>query len=120
MSLQEIDAKVTKGERAGQVFTAKVEIPDSIDEALALERSGAWPTGAVYSRFAASLIIDVQSAMRTAIGKDGATAELVQAAVGDWKPGVKAKGKTVVEKLQDMMGKLTEEERRALLEEFLA
>lgn len=121
MSLQEVSAKVTKDSpRAGIDFVAKLDLPDSIEEALAREQlpdgdENKWPVGTVYSRFMASIIIDVQAFMRSQITKDNATPESVAEAVAKWKPGLKARGKSPIEKIQDLLSRLSEDERAALL-----
>jgi hypothetical protein len=119
--MQEITAKTTSGPREGQAFTVKYDIPDSIQEAL-----DRYPEEVVYSRFKGSLVIDLQSFMRTQIQKeDFSTANLELAVNGDgseenpgWAPGIRAKGKSVGEKIQDMLAKLTPEQREEILAEF--
>jgi len=113
MSLQEISAQVTKGTRANVPYTVKYDVPETVNEAIT--RYG---EEIVYSRFAASFVIDLQAFMRGQIQKDEATPESVQLAVTEWKPGMKKRGKSVVEKLQDMLASLSDEERAALLAEF--
>ena len=114
MSLQEVKAKTTKGDRADEVFTVKVDLPDNLAEAK--EKYG---EEIVFSRFSASVVIDLQSAMRSAIAKDGADPASVQAAAEEWSPSVKARGKTMDEKIRDLLGKLSDEERRDLLGEYV-
>ena len=114
MSLQEVKAKITTGDRAGDVYVVKIDLPETISEAT--EKYG---EEVVFSRFSASLTIDLQSAMRSAIAKDGATAETVQTVADEWNPSVKARGKTMDEKIRDLLGKLSDEERRDLLGEYV-
>jgi DNA-directed RNA polymerase specialized sigma24 family protein len=114
MSLQEVQAKVTQGTRADEIFTVKYDLPDTTEEAI--QRFG---TEVVFSRLMASLTIDLQSFMRTQIQKDKATAESVQEACNGWMPGVRKRGKTREEKLRDMLSAMSPEERAELLSEYL-
>lgn len=113
MSTQEITAKTTSGPREGQTFAVKYDIPDSIQEAL--DRFG---DEVVYSRFKASLVIDLQSFMRTQVQKEEFSSDMLEQAVSAWVPGIRAKGKSVGEKIQDMLSKLTPEQREEILAEF--
>lgn len=115
MSTQSVSAKVVGGDRAGEEFEVKVDLPDTLEEAR--ERYG---DDITYSHVTASLRIALQSFMRIQIKKDGATIETVQAAVDDWKPGTKQRGRTLAEKIEEMMGKLSDDERQELLNEFLS
>jgi hypothetical protein len=114
MALEEVTAKVTSGDRSDEVFAVKYDVPGTIDEAR--EKFG---DEVVYSRFRQSLVIDLQSFMRTHIKKDGATPETVQEAVNGWAPGVRQPAKPLSERLADLMKKMTPEERREFLEEYL-
>ena len=114
MSLQEVKAKITTGDRAGDVYVVKIDLPDTISEATAKDGEEV-----VFSRFSAALTIDLQSAMRSAIAKDGADAASVQDVADAWNPSVSARGKTMDEKIRDLLGKLSDEERRDLLGEYV-
>jgi len=73
----------------------------------------------VFSRYKASLIIDLQAYMRSHMkGEDPSTQAELQALVDSWTPGTKAKGKSPAEKIRDLLGKLSGEDRAALAEEF--
>ena len=109
-----VTAKVTTGDRAGEDFTVKFDIPTTVAEAL--EKFG---EEVVQSRFKQSLVIDLQSFMRTHIKKDGATADTVQEAVSGWAPGVRQAAKPLSERLADLMKKMTPEERAEFLAEYL-
>lgn len=113
MSIQEITAKVTKGDRANVEYTIKHDVPETLGEAVS--RFG---EEIVYSRFLASYVIDLQAFMRGQIAKDEFTLDKMQEAVNNWRPGLKKRGKSVTEKLQEMLASLSEEERAALLAEF--
>ena len=113
MALQEVNAQVAKGERKGEVITINYDLPQTVDEAL--QRYG---EEVVFSRFQSSLVIDIQSAMRTKIRK-GLNQDEIQAEMEKWEPQVKAVGRTKEEKVRDLLSKLTPEERAELLSEFM-
>lgn len=113
MSQQVVAAKVTEGDRSGEVFEVKIDLPESIEEALEM-----YGPEISFSHLSASVIIALQSFVRIQIKKDGATPESVQEAVDKWRPGTKQRGRTMAEKVQDMLGKLSDEERADLLAEY--
>ena len=113
MSMQEVVARVTSGPRADRQFTVKFDLPETISEAL-----GRWPEEVVYSRFKASLVIDLQAFIRAQISKEDFDPSTLQQKVDEWKPEVRAKGQTLSEKVQDMLSKLSPEDRANLLAEF--
>ena len=113
MGMEDVTAKVTAGDRAGEDFTVKFNLPANVEEAT--ERFG---DDVVFSRFKQSLVIDLQSFMRSHIKKDGATSEKIQLAVDEWTPGTRKPAKPLSERLADIMKKLTPDERREFLEEY--
>jgi len=109
MALEVIEAKT--GEK--DPIKVEYEIPGTIQECVAL-----WGEEAVHSRFKAALVIDIQAMMRGYL-KDTEklwSVEEIQADISAWKPGVKAKGKPVSDKVRELFAKLSPEERAALLE----
>jgi hypothetical protein len=108
MALEEISAKLTGGEP----ITIKFELDDTLDGAVKH-----YGEEVVFSRYQSALIIDLQSKMRTMI-KAGKTEADIQAEADIWQPGVKSKGKSPAEKARDLFGRLSAEEREALLSEF--
>jgi hypothetical protein len=108
MSLEEISAKLTGGEPV----SVKFELDETLEGAV--QHYG---EEVVFSRYQSALIIDLQSKMRTLI-KAGKTPDEIQAEVDAWQPGVKSKGKSPAEKARDLFGRLSAEEREALLSEF--
>lgn len=116
MSLQEVGAQITdEGHaRANQEFTVKVDLPDSTQEAIT--RYG---EELVYNRLMASLTIDLQSAMRTQIRKEDFSVEKLEAHIAEWRPKLKARGRSVPEKITDMLAKLSPEEREAVLAQYM-
>jgi len=70
----------------------------------------------IQSRARASLVIDLQAFIRRQINAKKSLKE-IQAAVKDWKPGVKAAGKTPAEKLQALLEGKTQEEKMQILQD---
>jgi len=70
----------------------------------------------IQSRARASLVIDLQALIRRQINAKKSVKE-IQQAVKEWKPGVKAAGKTPAEKLQALLDGKTKEEKLAILKE---
>lgn len=71
----------------------------------------------VFSRFKSALVIDVQSVMRGAMDEEKSVEDNTKAcqeAVDKFTPGVKAVGKTDLEKAKAAFDKLTPEQREAL------
>jgi len=84
------------------------DIDELIDDAVA--RYG---HEVVHSRYKAQLIIDLQAFIRTKM-KAGIDAAAIQASVDSWKPGVKSRPKSALEKADDFLSKLTDEQREEL------
>jgi len=114
VSIQDVSAKVKTGDRADKLYTVKYNIPDTLEEAVA-----ALGDEVVYSRFKQSLVIDLQSFMRTQIKKDDATLDSIQEAVSEWSPGVRAAAKPLSEKIEELLQRMSPEERTAFLEEIM-
>jgi hypothetical protein len=111
MPLEIIEAKT------GTLEPIKIEyeIPATIAECVSL-----WNEESVYSRFKAQLIIDIQAIMRGYMKDEERSwsVEEIQKEISEWKPSVKAKGKSASEKVRDLFGKLSVDDRKALLEEL--
>lgn len=113
---QEVSAQVKSGDRAGQIFTVKYDMPESVQEAIEM-----WGEEVALDQLLASVTISLQSFMRTQIKKDNATPETVAEAVQSWAPKKgRGPGKPTSEKIADLFQKLSPEERQAILEEFLS
>ena len=107
---EQISAKVTGGE----TVTVENEMPENIEQAV--EEYG---DEIVFSRFRASLVIDIQAFMRSYLkGEDPKTQDEIQTLVDDWRPGVKARGKSPTEKAKDLFSKLSAEQKAELLAEL--
>ncbi len=105
-----VGAKITDGPECQVNFT----MDNTTEEAIT--RYG---EDVVFSRYKASLVIDLQSFLRGQMKTDPPkTADEIQGAVDEWAPGVKAKGRSPAERARDIFGKLSEDDRKALLEEF--
>lgn len=108
MPVETVQAKI----QGGETFSVQHDIPGTTQEFL--DRFGEEVT---YTRTRGSYVIDLQSFMRGHI-KKGATQEELQAAVDDWKPGVRAKGATPQEKARAALEKLSAEDREAIIAEL--
>ncbi len=64
-----------------------------------------------------SITVALQSFLRGLI-KAGKNAKEAQAATNEWKPGMRTPGKSKLEKAEDYLGKLSEDERKALLKKL--
>lgn len=113
MAVQQISAKVTSGSRSGEVFTANKELPETLEEAVKM-----YTEEVVFSNVMSSIVIALQGYMRTQIKKDNATAQTIQEAVDSWKPGIKVRGRTPLEKAQAILAGLSAEDRAELLAEL--
>ena len=74
----------------------------------------------VFSRAKASLVIDLQAYIRGLLKQDPPkTAEEIAKLVAEWRPGVKARGKTLEEKIAHLFGQLSEEKKAELLSRYM-
>jgi len=92
-----------------EAVVIQFEIDEAIDDATA--RYG---HEVVHSRYKAQLIIDLQAFIRTKL-KAGIDASTIQTSVDSWKPGVKSRPKSALEKADDFLSKLTDEQRDEIL-----
>jgi len=72
---------------------------------------------AVFNHAKRSFVVALQSFMRTQI-EAGKSDEEMQAAVEEWKPGVKRPGKSTQERVNELLSKLDPAARDALLKEY--
>ena len=109
MAKEEVSAKLADGE------PVKVQFDFGEPGAMAAKFGGE-----VVESFAKSGIrVAVQDVIRGGI-KAGKKPAEIQKLVDDYKPGVRKKGKSKAEKLQDSFKELTPEERKALLARLTA
>lgn len=64
-----------------------------------------------------SFVVALQSFARSQLDQ-GKSPEEIQAAVSEWKPGQRAKGKTAAERVSELLGKMDPAARQALLKEY--
>lgn len=121
MSATKVEAKLSTSDR---VFSTDYDFGDNLDEAVA--KFGA---ETVYTKFKQSSIIDLQSVIRRHLAgtenKDGTVTEKtddeIRAAIADWEPGSKTVvRKSPLEKAREQLGKLSDEEKAALLAQLQA
>lgn len=115
MSIEEVSARLGK-EKDENVPAVTVNYDFGDDLADAVESFGA---DVVFERYRSAARVDLQAYMRTLLSRNQSQ-EQIQEAVNGWKPGVRAQGKTTAEKARDYFGKLTAEEKAALLSELSA
>ena len=96
--------------------SASVEYPalDAADLATLVSSFG---DDAVFNHAKRSFIVSLQSFIRSQIEADK-TPEEIQEAINDWKPGQKRPGKSPQERAQELLAKMTPEERQRLLQEY--
>lgn len=110
MPIEQVAAKITDGPACQVAF----DIDSTIEEAV--KRYG---EDVVYSRYRASLVIDLQSFLRGCMKQDPPMVDNeIQIKVDEWAPGVKSRGRPPAERVKELFGKLSEEDRMSLLEEF--
>jgi Skp family chaperone for outer membrane proteins len=66
-----------------------------------------------------SFVVALQSFMRSQLDQGKSEAE-IQAAVNEWKPGQRAKGKSAAERVSELLQKMDPAARQALLKEYRA
>lgn len=113
MTAQKVTAKVTKPAEGVSPDPVTVEY-DFGDDLKALVDK--FSEEVVYSRAKASLIIDLQAAIRRAIQAKRSKKE-IQQMVSEWVPGVKQPAKSPADRLKDMLAGKTKEEKLAILKE---
>lgn len=118
MVKETVGAKLSSMEESLKItFDMPENVKEAIDHHTAQGLNG---EDIVFSRYKASLIIDLQAFMRSHMKGDDAvtTSDALQALVDEWKPGTKAKGKSPAEKVRDLFGRLSAEEREEVLAEL--
>ena len=111
MTAIKVEAKLTDSEPVSVDY----DFGDNLDEAVSV-----YGEEVVFSRYKAAAVIDLQAYMRNQIRAEKSEAE-IRTAVSEWKPGVKqSSGKSKEERAREILGKLSAEERAAILAEFAA
>ncbi len=111
MSAVEISAKTGEGE----AVVVKKNLGDNLSDLIKLcSANGQDGEAVVLSNARANMTIKIQDIVRAGI-KVGDDATKIQKTVDAYVPGVKRKGKSKAEKMQDEFGKLDPEEKKALL-----
>jgi len=114
MTAQKVTAKIQKPAEgvSGDPVTIEYDFGDNLKEMC--DKFG---EDVVYNRAKASFTIDLQAAIRRHI-QAGKKPKEIQAALANWKPGLKQPGKSAAEKIRDMLKGKTESEKKALLKEI--
>lgn len=110
-----VSAKVGTEENAPSA-SVSYDFGDNLDEATSL-----FGADVVYARFKAAAIVDLQALIRRHLDSDTPkSAAEIQELASAWKPGVQTKKrKTAGEKIQDLLGDMSEADRAALLESLM-
>lgn len=112
MATEEVSARLADMDKEDAV-TVQYDFGDNLAEAVE-----SYGEEVVFSSYKSSVVIDLQAYIRGLIRRDK-TPEEIQEAVSNWKPGVKAvRGKSAAEKLDTLLGKLSDEERAALFAKY--
>lgn len=119
MSMIEVTAQPADGSRS---LSVNYDFGDNLDEAV--QKFGA---DVVFTKFRASAIIDLQGRIRSGLKRTGEkvmTDEQIVASLANWKPTIATLGagsrKVTVEGLLEKAAKMTDEDRRTLLEQLKA
>jgi hypothetical protein len=112
----EVSAKVTSPDEgvSAEEHIVTVEIPETTDEAVEL-----YGEEVTYQQFKAALVVSLQGYIRGLI-KQKKSADEIQKLATEWKPGLRARGKSPQEKLMEQWQKLSPDERSRLMETFMS
>lgn len=118
--MTKVEAKLSTSDR---VFSVEYDFGDTIESAI--EKFGA---ETVFTKFKQASIIDLQALIRrhlTPTEKDGVKTEMtndeILSEIADWVPGSKTVvRKSPLEKAKEQLGKLSDEEKKALLAQLQA
>lgn len=110
----EVSAQLNSGDYQGQSATVNYAPLDASNLSELVSNFG---EDIVFTHAKRSFVVGLQSFIRAQIesGKDPSG---VQEAVNDWRPGQKRPGKSPAERIQDIMAKLSPEERDAVLKDY--
>jgi hypothetical protein len=109
MKTVKVSAKVGKD---GKPF----EVDYKLGENLA-ELAKQFGEAVVYNNACSAIIVGLQGVIRGHLAKNKKSAEITEA-VNKWKPGSRQPAKPPQEKLKEQFGKMSPEERKALLAEL--
>jgi hypothetical protein len=96
------------GDKDARSITLEYEFGQNLDETAKI-----FGKELTYNKAVAQMKVDFQSAVRTKLKAGTADKEIVEQ-MRDWKPGMRAPGKSKVEKLQGLFNSLSPEEKAAL------
>lgn len=104
--------EVTAERKGGPSVTVNYNFGEALPELTA-----AFGDEIVYSHARRSLVVALQSFIRTQI-EAGKSQDEIQTAVADWKPGHRKAGKSPQERVHDMLQRMSPADRAALLKEY--
>ena len=112
MSAKDVTATTTGSDR--QVSVA-YDFGDNLDQAVEL-----FGADLVFNRYESAVTIDLQALIRRGIKADKTDEEIAKMAA-EWKPGIKqVVRKSAQEKIKDAFGAMSEDDKKAMLEQLMA
>lgn len=106
--------QVTAERKEGGSVTVDYEFGDSL-----ADLSAKFGDEVVRSHAQRSFVVALQSFIRSQLDQ-GKTHDEIQAAVTEWRPGQRQKGKSPAERVSELLGKMDPAARQALLKEYRA
>ena len=115
MQKLEVSAKVAAPDEgvSGEDHTVVVDFPENVEEAV-----DTWGDEVTFQQIKAAVVVSLQSFIRGLIKQKKSQAE-IQEAAANWKPGIRARGKTPQEKILEQFAGLSADEKKRLLEQFM-
>jgi|SRR5262245_15419385 len=109
----EVSAEMTaKNGNEARGATAKVNVGENIDEL-----AGQFGSDVVYSHARRSIVIAMQTSIRGMLEQGKGESE-IQAAMVDWKPGVKRPAKTAMDRVREEISRMSPEDKKRILKEL--
>jgi len=112
--MSKVSAKIGQGEGAGPVTEVDYT---PLDAETTSQLNANFTEKVVVAHAKSSITVALQSFLRGLI-KAGKNPVEIKKAVDDWKPGMRTPGKSKLEKAEDYLGKLSADERKALLKKL--
>jgi hypothetical protein len=106
--------QVTAERKEGGSVTVEYEFGESL-----ADLSNKFGDEVVRSHAQRSFVVALQSFIRSQLDQ-GKSQEEIQAAVNEWRPGQRQKGKSPAERVSDLLSKMDPAARAALLKEYRA
>lgn len=109
----EVGAEVTaKNGQEAKATTVKFAIAENLTEL-----SEQFGEEVVFSHAKRSVVIAMQTTIRTML-EGGKSQDEIQAAITDWKPGLKKPAKSPMEKVRDEIARMSPEDKKRIMKEL--